>query len=123
MVLGVADLARELTGLYGDLKNREPDGAHIDDVVHSDGIYTGNNRKRRRGFTKDDAYTLSRMVKPGPFTYPHIVAIFVTRHLVGSIAKSFSAYGTAAGASANRALARRAGATAMSSIADRLAAP
>ena len=63
----------------------------------SDGIYTGNSGKRRRAFTEDDAYTLSRMVKFGPFTYPHIVAILVTRQFVGAVARSVSVHGDEVG--------------------------
>ena len=86
----------EVDGLVYDVEEcikcvANKEGAHIDDVVLADGIYTGNSQRRRRGFTKDDAYTLSRMVKFGPLTYTHIVAILVTRHLVGAIARSVSA--------------------------------
>ena len=60
----------------------DKEGAHIDKVVDSDGIYTGNEATRKVGFTNDDAYILSRMVKFGPFSYPQVVVIVLSRYLV-----------------------------------------
>ena len=88
----------EVDGLVYDVEEcikcvANKEGAHIGDVVHSDGIYTGNSGKRRRGFTKDDAYIMSRMVKFGPFTYPHVMVISVARHIVGKTRESVAAHG------------------------------
>ena len=90
--------AFEVDGLVYDVEESikcvaNKEGAHIDDVVHSDGIYTGNSRQRRRGFTKDDAFTLSRMVKFGPFTYPHVLVLSVARHIVGKTGESVMTHG------------------------------
>ena len=63
----------------------DKEGAHIDKVVDSDGIYTGNEATRKVRFTNDDAYILSRMVKFGPFSYPQVVVIVVSRYLVGMV--------------------------------------
>ena len=50
----------EIDGLVYDVEEcvkcvANKEGAHIDDVVLADGIYTGNSQRRRRAFTKDDA--------------------------------------------------------------------
>ena len=63
----------------------DKEGAHIDKVVDSDGIYTGNEATRKVGFTNDDAYVLSRMVKFGPFSYPQVIVIVLSRYLVGML--------------------------------------
>ena len=60
----------------------DKEGAHIDKVVDSDGIYTGNEAARNVSFTNDDAYILSRMVKFGPFSYPQVVVIVAARYLL-----------------------------------------
>ena len=39
----------------------DKEGAHIDKVVDSDGIYTGNQANRKIQFTNDDAYVTMRM--------------------------------------------------------------
>ena len=77
----------EVDGLVYDVDKcikcvADKEGAHIDKVVDSDGIYTGNRANRKVQFTNDDAYILSRMVKFGPFSYPHVVVIVVSRYLV-----------------------------------------
>ena len=92
----------EVDGLVYDVEEcikcvSDKEGAHIDDVVHSDGIYTGNSGRRRQGFTNDDAYILSRMVKFGPFTYPHVVVLSVSRHIVGKTGGSVAAHGEEVG--------------------------
>ena len=58
----------EVDGLVYDLNTciktiSDKEGAHIDKVVDSDGIYTGNHEITKKEFTNDDAYILSRMVK------------------------------------------------------------
>ena len=63
----------EVDGLVYDVANcikcvADKEGAHIDKVVDSEGIYTGNRTNRKVKFTTDDAYLLSRMVKFGPFS-------------------------------------------------------
>lgn len=85
----------EVDGLVYDLNTciktiSDKEGAHIDKVVDSDGIYTGNNEITKNEFTNDDAYILSRMVKFGPFTYPHVVVIAVSRYLVSMTRASVS---------------------------------
>ena len=77
----------EVDGLVYDVDKcikcvADKEGAHIDKVVDSDGIYTGNQKNKKATYTNDDAYILSRMVKFGPFTYPHVVVIAVSRYLV-----------------------------------------
>ena len=77
----------EVDGLVYDVDRciksvADKEGAHIDKVVDSDGIYTGNQDRKKGEFTNDDAYILSRMVKFGPFTYPHVVVIALSRYLV-----------------------------------------
>ena len=54
-------------------------------MVDSDGIYTGSRTNRKVNFTNDDAYLLSRMVKFGPFSYPHVVVFVVSRYLVDMV--------------------------------------
>ena len=68
----------------------DKEGAHIDKVVDSDGIYTGNSKINKSRFTNDDSYILSRMIKFGPFTYPHVVVIAVSRYLVSMTRESVS---------------------------------
>ena len=80
----------EVDGLVYDVDTcikcvADKEGAHIDKVVDSDGIYTGSQATRKDKFTNDDAYILSRMVKFGPFSYPHVVVIAVSRYLVGMV--------------------------------------
>ena len=77
----------EVDGLVYDVANcikcvADKEGAHIDKVVDSDGIYTGSRTSRKANFTNDDGYILSRMVKFGPFSYPHVVVFVVSRYLV-----------------------------------------
>ena len=78
----------EVDGLVYDVSTcikcvADKEGAHIDKVVDSDGIYTGNEATRKVRFTNDDAYILSRMVKFGPFSYPQVIVIVLSRYLVG----------------------------------------
>ena len=75
----------EVDGLVYDVATcikcvADKEGAHIDNVVDSEGIYTGNRANQKGKFTNDDAYLLSRMVKFGPFSYPHVVVIAVSRY-------------------------------------------
>ena len=77
----------EVDGLVYDLATTiktvaDKEGAHIDQVVDSEGIYTGNRTMRAGRSTNSDAYVRSRLVKFGPFTYPHVVVFCVARHLV-----------------------------------------
>ena len=77
----------EVDGLVYDLATTiktvaDKEGAHIDQVVDSQGIYTGNRTTRAGPPSNDDAYVRSRLVKFGPFTYPHIVVFCVARYLV-----------------------------------------
>ena len=60
----------------------DKEGAHIDQIVDSEGIYTGNQESTGSQFTNNDAYIRSRLVKFGPFSYPHILVICVSRYLV-----------------------------------------
>ena len=80
----------EVDGLVYDLANcikcvADKEGAHIDKVVDSEGIYTGSRTSPKAKFTNDDVYILSRMVKFGPFSYPHVVVFVVSRYLVGMV--------------------------------------
>lgn len=80
----------EVDGLVYDVANcikcvADKEGAHIDQVVDSEGIYTGSRASPKAEFTNDDAYLLSRMVKFGPFSYPHIVVFVVSRYLVDMV--------------------------------------
>ena len=73
----------EVDGLVYDLEKTiktvaDKEGAHLDQVVDSDGIYTGNRENTKSQFTNDEAYIKSRLVKFGPFSYPQIVVIFVS---------------------------------------------
>ena len=83
----------EVDGLSYDLAMAikivaDKEGAHIDQVVDSVGIYTGNSSSRVVGpLSNADAYVRSRLVKFGPFTYPHIVVFCVARYLV-TVAKA-----------------------------------
>ena len=82
----------EVDGLVYDLEMTikivaDKEGAHIDPVVDSEGIYTGNRTIRVGPPSNDEAYVRSRLVKFGPFTYPHIVVFCVARYLV-TIAKA-----------------------------------
>ena len=79
-ILEVDGLVYDLAGCIKCVADKE--GAHIDKVVDSDGIYTGSQNHTRAAYTDDDAYLLSRMVKFGPFTYPHVIVIAVSRYLV-----------------------------------------
>ena len=77
----------EVDGLVYDLDKTiktvaDKEGAHIDQIVDSEGIYTGNLENTNSQITNDEAYIRSRLFKFGPFTYPHIVVIFVSRFLV-----------------------------------------
>ena len=81
----------EVDGLVYDVEKTiktvaDKEGAHIDQIVDSEGIYTGNRENTESQFTNDEAYIRSRLVKFGPFSYPHIVVIIVSRYLV-TIAK------------------------------------
>ena len=60
----------------------DKEGAHIDPAVDSEGIYTGNSTDRTKSPTNHEAYIRARLVKFGPFTYPHIVVLCVARYLV-----------------------------------------
>ena len=77
----------EVDGLVYDVATcikcvADKEGAHIDKVVDSEGIYTGSRTSPKAKFTNDDAYILSRIVKFGPFSYPHVVVFVVSRYLV-----------------------------------------
>ena len=79
----------EVDGLVYDLDKTiktvaDKEGAHLDQIeeVDSEGIYTGNRENTKSQFTNDDAYIRSRLVKFGPFSYPHILIIFVSTYLV-----------------------------------------
>ena len=77
----------EVDGLEYDLTTTiktvaDKEGAHIDNVVDSEGIYTGNRTIRAGPRSNDEVYVRSRLVKFGPFTYPHIVVFCVARYLV-----------------------------------------
>ena len=65
----------------------DKEGAHIDPVVDSEGIYTGNRTMQAEAPSNTEAYVRSRLVKFGPFTYPHVVVFCVARYLV-TIAKA-----------------------------------
>ena len=82
----------EVDGLVYDLEMTiktvaDKEGAHIDPVVDAEGIYTGNRTIRAEPPSNNEAYVRSRLVKFGPFTYPHIVVFCVARYLV-TVAKS-----------------------------------
>ena len=64
----------------------DKEGAHIDSVVDSPGIYIGTRTTGARSLTNKEKYVRSRLVKFGPFTYPHVVVFCVSRYLV-TIAK------------------------------------
>ena len=78
----------EVDGLVYDLEMTiktvaDKEGAHIDPVVDSEGIYTGNRTTpAARPPSNDEAFVRSRLVKFGPFTYPQIVVFCVARYLV-----------------------------------------
>ena len=77
----------EVDGLVYDLETTiktvaDKEGAHIDPVVDSEGIYTGNRTSRSEPPSNNEAYVRSRLIKFGPFTYPHIVVFCVARYLV-----------------------------------------
>ena len=77
----------EVDGLVYDLAMTikivaDKEGAHIDQVVDSEGIYTGNRTIGAGPPSNDEAYVRSRLIKFGPFTYPHIVVFCVARYLV-----------------------------------------
>ena len=77
----------EVDGLVYDLETTiktvaNKEGAHIDQVVDSEGIYTGNRTIRAGPPSNDEAYVRSRLVKFGPFPYPHIIVLCVARYLV-----------------------------------------
>ena len=83
----------EVDGLKYDLANivktvADKEGAHIDRIVHTDGIYTGNQERTESKTTNDEAYVRSRLIKFGPFSYPHLVCIAVSRYLVITVRKS-----------------------------------
>ena len=82
----------EVDGLVYDLKTTiktvaDKEGAHIDQVVDSEGIYTGNREIRAGPPSNDEVYVRSRLIKFGPFPYPHIVVLCVARYLA-TIAKA-----------------------------------
>ena len=81
---------------------RQQERAPIDEVSQSVGICTGDSGSRRRGFAKGNAYIPSRMVKFGPFIYPHPRVISGARHIVGSPAKSAAAHGRKSSRSCTR---------------------
>ena len=77
----------EVDGLVYDLRGTirtvaDKEGAHIDPVVESEGIYTGNSVSSQCSFSNDDAFIRSRLVKFGPFSYPQVIVICVSRVLV-----------------------------------------
>ena len=77
----------EVDGLVYDLAMTiktvaDKEGAHIDQVVDSEGIYTGNRTSGAGPPSNAEAYVRSRLVKFEPFTYPHIVVFCVARYLV-----------------------------------------
>ena len=77
----------EVDGLVYDLAMTiktvaDKEGAHIDQVVDSEGIYTGNRTSGAGPSSNAGAYVRSRLVKFGPLTYPHIVVFCVARYLV-----------------------------------------
>ena len=85
----------EVDGLVYDLSTcirtvSDKEGAHIDKVVDSDGIYTGNRESAKKNFTNSDAYVLSRIVKFGPFSYPQVIVYVVSRYLVSILRASVS---------------------------------
>ena len=85
----------EVDGLLYDLEMTiktvaDKEGAHIDPVVDSEGIYTGKRNIRAGPPSNDEAYVRSRLVKFGPFTYPHIVVFCVARYLVTIAKASFT---------------------------------
>ena len=92
----VADWLRwpvfEVDGLAYDLEMTikivaDKEGAHIDQVVDAERIYTASSVSRVGRPSSADAYVRSRLVKFGPFTYPHIVVFCVARYLV-TVAKA-----------------------------------
>ena len=85
----------EVDGLLYSLRTciktvADKEGAHIDKVVDSDGIYTGGSERTEKKYTNNDAYMLSRMVKFGPFTYPQIMVFSASRYLVSMTRESIS---------------------------------
>ena len=76
----------EVDGLVYDLATTlkivaDKEGAHIDSVVDSEGIYTGNRTIQATPATKSEAYVKARLIKFGPFPYPHVVVLCVARYL------------------------------------------
>ena len=84
-IFEVDGLAYDLTMTIKIVADKE--GAHIDQVVDSEGIYTGNRTSGAGPPSNAEAYVRSRLVKFGPLTYPHIVVFCVARYLV-TIAKA-----------------------------------
>ena len=77
----------EVDGLVYDLMTTikivaDKEGAHIDPEVDSEGIYTGNSTDQTKPPTNHETYVRARLVKFGPFTYPHIVVLCVARYVV-----------------------------------------
>ena len=87
----------EVDGLVYDLETAiktvsDKEGAHIDPVVDSDGIYTGTRTEKAQKYTGNDAYIRSRIVKFGPFYYPYVVVFIVSRYLVTAARESLIRY-------------------------------
>ena len=85
----------EVDGLVYDVENAiktvaDKEGAHIDQIVDSEGIYAGNRDDIKTKFTNSDAYVRSRLVKFGPFSYPHIVVILVSKYLLMTTKESLT---------------------------------
>ena len=66
----------------------DKEGAHIDKIVDSEGIYTGSQENVVAQATNSDAYVRSRLVRFGPFSYSHVVVILVSRYLVTIVQES-----------------------------------
>ena len=87
----------EVDGLVYDLEKliktvSDKEGAHIDPVVDSDGIYTGSRDQKGHKYDGNDAYIRSRLMRFGPFYYPYIVVFIVSRYLVIAARESLIRY-------------------------------
>ena len=77
----------QVDGLVYDLMTAiklvaDKEGAHIDPAVDSEGIYTGNSTHRPKPHSNHEAYVRARLIKFGPFTYPHVIVLCVARFVV-----------------------------------------
>ena len=85
----------EVDGLVYDVETTiktvaDKEAAHIDEIVDSEGIYTGSRDNAESKFTNADIYVRSRLITFGPFPYPHIVVILVSRYLLMATRESLT---------------------------------